>query len=170
MNLSEIRPVLRFLLLATGLYLLWYVIYDLWLHPAGRLDDFVVSNSIFLAERILSGMGYSVFTETRMIGITGAGGVWIGDPCNGIQLFALFSGFILAFPGKRMRKLWFIPGGIVCIHLLNVFRICGLILIQKYAPASLNFNHTYTFTFLMYAFIFGAWMLWVKWTLPKKHD
>jgi len=170
MNLIETRPVLRFLILATGLYILWYVVYDLWLHPTGQLDSIVVENSIVLAKSVLARLGYSVFTDTRMIGVAGAGGVWIGDPCNGVQLFALFAGFIIAFPGLGIHKLWFIPAGILSIHLLNVMRICALILIQKHAPGSLNFNHTYTFTFFMYAFIFGTWMLWVKKALPEKGD
>ena len=162
MGTSGQKPVLRFLLTASGLYLLWYILYDLWIHPAGWLDNFIIKNSILLSKFVLSFAGYGVFISDRLIGIENSGGVWIGDPCNGVALFALFAGFIIAYPGKASMKLLFIPLGILSIHLLNVLRIISLLLIQNYAPSVLDFNHTYTFTFLVYGYIFILWMIWVK--------
>ena len=66
-------------------------------------------------------MSYTVFTGVdRVIGIDGSGGLWIGDNCNGIALFGLFSGFIIAFPGKWWKKIIYIPIGIVLIEFVNV--------------------------------------------------
>lgn len=35
-------------------------------------------------------------------------------------------------------------------------------MIALYAPQYLNFNHTYTFTFIAYSVVFGLWILWVN--------
>ena len=161
MRFKEQLPVIRFLFFALLLYISWYLVYDLWLHPWGRLDKLVIDNSVGVTKFILHLFGYSTFTEQRTVGISGTGGAWIGDPCNGVELFALFTGFILAFPGKLKVKLVFIPAGILSIHFLNILRIVSLLLLQLYHPSMLEFNHTYTFTFLVYTYIFLLWMIFV---------
>jgi exosortase/archaeosortase family protein len=77
-------------------------------------------------------------------------------------LYALFGGFVLAFPGPWQRKLWFIPLGMALIWVLNVLRVAALALNHHYAHQSVDFNHHYTFTFMVYACIFGLWMLWAR--------
>ncbi|MBC7864741.1 MAG: archaeosortase/exosortase family protein, partial [Bacteroidia bacterium] len=89
-------------------------------------------------------------------------GVWIGYACNALSLFVLFSFFIISFPGNWLKKLWFIPVGILLVHLLNILRVFALVLIAHHHYDFLSFNHTYTFTILVYAFIFGLWMWWVN--------
>ncbi|MCC6684896.1 MAG: exosortase family protein XrtF [Bacteroidia bacterium] len=88
--------------------------------------------------------------------------VGVGRPCNGLELFALFAGFVLAFPGNWKHKLWYIPAGVLVIHILNVMRVASLTLIQLNYPQYLQFNHKYTFTVLVYALTFGLWMIWVN--------
>jgi exosortase/archaeosortase family protein len=73
-------------------------------------------------------------------------------------LFALFAIFILSFPGRWLRKLWFIPLGIAAIHAANILRIVSLLLIQLYfGEEALKFNHDYTFTVFVYSIIFALW-------------
>ncbi len=88
--------------------------------------------------------------------------VGVGRPCNGLELFALFAGFVIAFPGNWKHKLWYIPAGILVIHILNVMRVASLTLIQLNYPQYLQFNHKYTFTVLVYALTFWLWMIWVN--------
>ena len=92
----------------------------------------------------------------------------IGAPCDGLVLFALFAIFIVAFPGSWRRKMWFIPSGILLIHLANLVRVVSLVIIQYNRPQSLKFNHDYTWTILIYGFIFWLWYLWsVRFSGPK---
>jgi exosortase family protein XrtF len=168
------NPFVLFFIKAIGFYILWYLIYELWLHPQGRLDLFVIDQIILLSSRILSSLGFTLIdfpydSHTRSIGIDGTHGLWVGDPCNGLTLFALFSGFILAFPGSIKHKLWFIPLGILSIHLLNVLRVVALTTVQFYFPDWVDFNHTYTFTILVYSYVFLLWMIWVN-KFYKKDD
>jgi exosortase/archaeosortase family protein len=157
-------PLNSFLFKSLGLYVLWYVIYELWLHPTEKLDVWVIKQTLKTALLILKLLGYSTFSGSdRLIGIDGANGLWMGDNCDSIELCALFAGFILAFPGNWRKKTWYIPLGMILIFLINVFRMVFLAIIQRnFSYKWLNFNHTYTFTVLAYFFILMLWFYWVK--------
>jgi hypothetical protein len=131
------RKLVRFLLIFFLLYFGWTVIYDQFINPWGKLDTLVINVSSSASLWLLELLGYQTFTgpsETiRTIGIDGPHGLWIGDPCNGIALFALFLSFITA----------------LCIIVLN-------------HPDWLMFNHTYLFQIIMYLFIFALWWLWIS--------
>jgi len=160
-------PLYRFLTKAVLLYISWYVLYDLWLHPMQKLDLWVIGNLELLSTHVLSILGYTTIEASsvpniRTIGIDGTHGLWIGDPCNGLTLFALFSGFIIAFPGPLKSKLWYLPIGLITIHIINTIRIVALALIIYYFPDPdvLDFNHTYTFTLFVYSWVFLLWYIW----------
>ena len=89
-------------------------------------------------------------------------GVWIGEPCNGLKLFGVFSIFIIAFPGSIKSKLWFIPLGILFLHFFNVLRIGTLTIIAANNPLVLNFNHNITFQIVIYSMIILLWHIWIK--------
>jgi exosortase family protein XrtF len=166
------NPFVVFFAKAIGLYALWYVIYENWLHPKGKLDLILIDQIISLSSKILTSLGFLLIefpydSQFRSIGIDGTHGLWVGDPCNGLAIFALFSGFIIAFPGSLKHKLWFLPLGIFAIHLLNVLRVVALAIVQYYFPDWLDFNHTYTFTILVYTIVFILWMLWVNFFFKK---
>ena len=157
------NPLSRFLITALVLYTVWYSTYEFLIHPNQSLDLLVVQNTIDFSVFFLEIFGYILSQpETRLLKIEGTGGLFIGDSCNGIPLFALFAIFIIAFPGPWKKKLFFIPAGIFLIHFANIIRIIALAHLQVKSDELVRFNHTYTFTILMYAFIFGMWMLWVK--------
>lgn len=158
---------IRFILSASLLYLLLFLIYQFVVRRYTWYDQKFIGSIIRSAEAALSFLGYDLFTvlqdrDMQVIGIDGSNGVWVGSNCNAITLFSLFAVFIIAYPGHQRSKLWFIPLGILAIHLLNLLRVIALVLIAYYAPEYLDFNHTYTFTFLVYGFIFALWLLWVN--------
>lgn len=157
---------MRFIVLFIVLYLFWLMLYEWVIHPWGKLDTVVINDSSLWTAYVLELMGYESFISDnatiRTVGIDGTHGLWIGDPCNGLTLFALFAIFIVAYPGPWKHKLWFIPAGITVIHFLNVMRITALCIIVLKRPEWLDFNHTYTFQLLMYGFIFGLWWIWIQ--------
>ncbi|PCJ84831.1 MAG: exosortase family protein XrtF [Flavobacteriales bacterium] len=160
------NPLSRFLISGLVLFICWLVLYELWLHPEGKLDRIVIDHLAVVTSFVLKSMGYSMIAdfpqeeEVRTLGIDGTHGVWIGAECNGLDLLALFIGFIIAYPGLLKRKLIYIPIGMLLIHVLNIIRITALCMITYHAPEYLDFNHTYTFTFLVYGFVFWLWYLW----------
>ncbi len=162
-KLSIKNPTVRFLISIFILYIFWYCIYNLWLHPLEIVDLVVIDITIAISKWILELMNYTVFTGVeRVIGVDGTGGLWIGDNCNGIALFALFAGFIIAYRGKIKNKIIFIILGILSLELLNVFRVTGLAILDTHSRTWTEFNHTYTFNIIIYAYIFMLWMMWVN--------
>ena len=155
--------IIIFLIKAIGLYLLWYFIYDLWLKKVGTLDTWIIDSIVYFSVNILEFFGYILFVDYHSIGLPDAySNVFVGNGCNGLELFALFTGFILIFKGSWKYKLWFIPLGIIIIHFLNVLRVIGLIFSGRVSVNFLEFNHKYTFTIIMYIITFIGWMIWVK--------
>jgi len=151
-----------FFLKAILIYLLWYLIYEQWLLEDGFLDNFLINHLVLSTQAILNLLGFETFQYADAVGVDGTHGVLIGAPCNGLDLFALFAGFIIIFPGKIIHKVVFIPIGILVVHILNIFRLVALALIVVYYPNSLQFNHKYTFTIVVYLCIFFMWIYWVK--------
>lgn len=161
------NPLLRFLLVGAAAYLLWYLSYELILRPYSHLDEWVVHQIVLGAECLISFFGYELTPYTRFdymshVGILGSPGVTIGAPCDGIILFALFAIFIVAFPGPIRHKAWYLPLGVVSIHFMNVVRVVALAVIVEVAPQMLEFNHDYTFTVIVYAWVFLLWYVWVQ--------
>ncbi|MBT9394860.1 archaeosortase/exosortase family protein [Hymenobacter sp. NST-14] len=164
------RPLGRFLLVAGGLYLLWFFGYERTLAPAGHLDEALSRNLAAAGSGLLRLLGFATWPDAaqpRLLRMDGLPGVWVGDPCNGLVLYALFAGFVLALPGGGWRrKLAFIPAGIGVIYLLNVLRVAALALNHHYYRQSVEFNHHYTFTFVVYGAILLLWAWWVR-QLPR---
>ena len=158
------NPLYRFLFNAIIFYVAWYLVYEIWIHPIDIIDLKVVALTMNTARRMLNLLGFVTFQyKTRLIGIDGAGGLWMGDNCDSIELCAIFIGFIIAFPGYWKQKLWYIPLGVIIITCMNILRVVVLAIIQRFCSKSiLDFNHTYTFNILVYGAIFGMWYLWVK--------
>ncbi|MBC7412492.1 MAG: exosortase family protein XrtF [Bacteroidia bacterium] len=160
--------ILFTLLKALGLYVLWFILYDLWLNPMGTLDRWAINSISITASIVLKAMGYTLIPEPppeeiiRTIGIDGTHGLWIGDPCNGLTIMALFAGFILILPGKWKQKIMYVALGIFVLHVANILRVVGLCLVLKHYPNSLEFNHTYSFTMVVYSIVFGLWLYWIN--------
>lgn len=161
----------NFLLIAGGLLLGWLICYEGYLKHLGQPDAFLTFSTAQAGQQMLSSLGYNVSTDLTEEGVElslqNIPLLEIADNCNGLAVFALFSGFVAAFPGLWKNKIWFIPAGIIILFFANVLRVALLTLIQIHHPKWLYFNHKYTFTIIIYAVVFGLWMLWVhKFTRP----
>lgn len=162
---SQLAPRWQFLLVAAGLYLGWLIAYEGFVGPDGRLDTWLSVNIASASAGLLRLLGFaaSVAPGSTVLLMDGRPAVIVGAPCDGLVLYALFTGFIIAFPGPIRPKLWFIPAGIAGLYLLNIVRVGALALNQHYAHQSVDFNHHYTFSFVVYGCICALWMQWVRW-------
>ncbi len=169
------NKITRFFVFAAVLYLVWYLLYELVVIPYTPINEKLISLIVANSAFFLKLVGFTVYqsvedSNMQLIGIDGAHPVWIGAPCNALTLFMFFALFVVAFQGNIKRKFWFIPLGIIIIHFANVLRIVSLVIINYYAPQYLSFNHTYTFTILVYGIIFCLWMWWVNTSLKNNKD
>ncbi|MGB1031545.1 MAG: exosortase X [Flavobacteriales bacterium] len=167
------NPFFRFLIIGTLAYLAWVVLYQYYIEPETNFDEWIIHVIIQTSELFMNSFGFDLTpyqdgVYSNHIGVLGSSGVTVGAPCNGLVLLVLFLIFILAFPGKWLHKIWFIPLGLVLIHIVNCFRVIALALIVVDHPEWLDFNHDYTFTVVVYSFVFFLWYIWVNKFSPLK--
>lgn len=155
-------PVVAFVLKALAIFVIWYMLYELWLLPDGSLDEWLSLNIIGVSAGILELFGADVFTVNRIIGIGEFPGIEIVDGCNGIAAMGLFIGFILSYPGDFKNRISFCVAGIGIIYLINIIRVITLVLTQAYWPQFFDFTHDYSTTAIFYIVIFLLWMIWVN--------
>lgn len=158
--------VAAFLLKVFAIYVVWYIIYELWVLPNGYIDEPLSRNIAAVSAGILSFFGESVFLYDRVVGISGVPGVEIVDGCNGIAAIGLFLGFIFAYPGRWIPRILFSIFGIAVIYIVNVTRIVTLSYVQVYFPSAFDFTHDYSTTTIFYIVIFILWMLWANYSEP----
>jgi exosortase family protein XrtF len=161
------RVLLQFLLTAGGLYVLWDYLYKHVLEEDGVIIRKVAEHVAGVSVSLLKLFGFHTEAAplngyNTLITLDGQSLVWIDSGCTGLTLMALFAGFIIAYPGPIVKKLWYIPAGILVIYLVNVLRVIALAINHIVSRGSFDFNHKYTYTLATYAAIFGLWMLWAN--------
>ena len=169
MNFSFIKeslrpsPLTRFLMVAGVIYGLWYLVYDYYLLPDGRLDEFLSLSGVNLAGGLLNLFGWEIYSDTRILAVTGTSGVEIQNGCNGLELIGLYMGFIIAYPGGPIQKrVAFLAGGIILLFFANVFRIMIFALSIYYVPTFWEQVHAYSSYFIFYPIVLTLWYLWTS--------
>jgi exosortase family protein XrtF len=90
------------------------------------------------------------------------------EGCNGINTMIIFLAFLLAFGPINKTMIWFIPAGLMIIHLMNLARIALLFWVSIYNPDYMYFTHKYLFTAVLYIVIFVLWVWWVRKVMAGK--
>lgn len=176
------KPEFKFLIIFIPLVTVWFFLY----HYLYKIDFILGINYSLLtgfskllsvqSNFILSIFNFQTSIEVRgdmvvakILGYPYSHGVWIGEPCNGIKIFGLFTIFILSFKGDIKRKIIFIPFGLAVLHFLNILRIALLTYISATNPYILDFNHNITFQLIIYIAMLGLWYLWItKFSIKDK--
>ncbi|SMO47074.1 exosortase X [Gracilimonas mengyeensis] len=163
-------PIGRFIAKALAFFIAWYVLYELWLLPDGRVDRWLSLNIIATGGGLLQWLGFDAYTVNRIIGIGESPGIKIVDGCNGIAAMGLFIGFILAYPGDWKKRAAYVVVGVGVIYLVNIVRIMILAVTQLYWPTFFDFTHDYSTTAIFYIVIFILWMIWVNYSDTEFKD
>lgn len=160
---------IQFIVVGLSLYIGWLLTYQFYVKPHTILDYRLNSKIVEDAVDLLNIFGVQSYLEIESDHVLllkdssyQNAGVWVGDNCNGFKLFSIFSIFLLAYPGKWLTKIWYIPLGLLVIHWANVIRVAALFQISDHYPDWLNFNHLYTFTAFVYIIIFALWIIWIR--------
>jgi exosortase/archaeosortase family protein len=154
---GSINPALWFLLKLAGLYTLWHAFF-----PAAWCNGFLTRHLAGVGVGGLRLFGLDASREATTLYVEGQPLLYIGDACNGLDFFGLFACFVLAFPARPVARLWFLPLGLLTIHLLNALRVVGLCLNYWYFRSSFDFNHKYTFVVVVYGVMLLLWMRWAR--------
>ena len=134
-----LSPLTRFLLKAGVIYIIWYLMYDYYLLPDGRLDAFLSLSGVNLAGGILNIFGWDIYSESRVLAITGTN----------------------SYPGGTiLKRVMFLSGGIILLFVANVFRIMLFALSIYYVPTFWEQVHTYSSYFIFYPIVLTLWYIW----------
>lgn len=176
-----------FLLKALLLFVLWKSVYLFYLFPTRLLDrpltKIVGAHSACLLNIV--NPTSQPYTFQSQIAITQFEGefqaspvnriirddkslVAIGDPCNGLELIALYLGFLIAISASLKRKFIFALLGSVVIYMVNVVRCTALSLMNVYSKTHFDLAHHYIFKIAVYAVIFFLWVYFMKGVSMKK--
>ena len=157
------RKLLRnFGIKAVVLFVVWMILYYGFIIPDGRLNSYLTNSVIKGTTTGLGLLGYATHKEDNLVYINSEPVVLVADACNGLELFVLYIGFLLCFPGRWLYKIIFIPSGVFMIFIINVIREIVLSLNYKYFQQTFDFNHKYTYVFIVYLFVFGLWRFWLN--------
>lgn len=165
--IKDFKPALRFLAIFVGLYLTLNLLYGLWITSYDKADPITtwVTNQ---SSVLLNWIGENTYTKPKLntptISILKGSRrvVNVFEGCNGINVAIVFLAFIAAFGGDRKKMLWFIPLGLLIIHLANLLRVSGLYLVAEYFQRYFYYIHKYVFTASIYLIVFVLWWLWIE--------
>lgn len=172
---NRIKSILKsFAIRSVILFITWLIAYYGFIEPQGTANAWLTSKVTSCTKIGLNVLGYDTsynrkdrdtnYSE-KYIYINNQPVVSVADPCNGLELIALFIGFLLAFPGPWKWKVIFMSIGSVIIFIINVIREIVLALNYKYFQQTFDFNHKYTYVFIVYLIIFLIWRFWLnKWS------
>lgn len=92
----------------------------------------------------------------------GVGVINVFEGCNGVNVMIVFVAFLVAYGGSTKRMIWFLPVGLVIIHLFNLLRIILLYVAAQQNTQYFYYIHKYFFTAALYVVVIVLWVFWVK--------
>ena len=165
--LKEFKPALLFVTKFLIIYFIGNVIYGLYVESFGEKPDVLTEWVTEQSVQILNTTGQStevycdeqapkvhIVTENRAV-------ISVYEGCNGVNVFVIFIAFVIAYGGNYKNLLWFIPLGLVGVHVANLLRIVMLYFVAEYFPNYMYFTHKFLFTGFIYAFVLALWYGWV---------
>lgn len=168
MNWQEFKPTIFFLLRFLGLYLVGNVLYGFFVTAyepqADPVTEFVTKQTVYVLN--LAGWStesyYHQTSAVVSIVFENKAIVSVYEGCNGINIMIIFVAFLISFGPITRRLSWFLPLGLLMIHLGNLTRIALLFLVSLKMPDYLYFSHKYLFTVSIYAVVLLLWVVWVR--------
>lgn len=178
---KEFRPTIFFLVKFFAVYGILSVLYGWFIKSYDTKDipetDPITSLVTFNCTNSASFFGYEPVVgqndHLRMsdneveqtydsIWLNGKYAISVEEGCNGVNIMILFLAFIVAFGGKALNMLAFIPFGILFIHTSNIGRLFLLSLLNvELDGQAFHFFHKYGFTAVIYLSVLFLWYLWV---------
>ena len=168
MNWKEFKLPLLFLAKFAVVYLGLNLLYGFYIHSYLPGPDpvtvWVTKHSEAVLSLFYSNTETTVYQERSIAALSNNDHevLHIYEGCNGINTAIVFLAFILALGRPNKKVLWFIPAGLLVIHMFNILRISLLFYVHQSLPSIYYFSHKYLFTAFIYLAIFLLWYIWVK--------
>jgi len=173
------KPVKTFASKALVLLIVWQVVYLGFLAPTRIIDKplsmFTGNATAWCVKKLMPGHSIVVkevlqrekvealefdYLKTTIFA-DGMKLIGIADGCNGLSLFILFIGFLIAYPAPLWLKIRYGFLGLILIVLVNILRCTGLAMLAYFNPEFFFYAHHYLFKVMVYGIVF---FLWVRFT------
>lgn len=168
----KVRGVFWFLVISLAFHVLWRLwVINLHFWPVSTLiisaRQFLVhqlyDQTVFILRDVLN---VTIYTDQPVLITKNGVRLILGGSASGLKQMCQFAVVILLFSGQWRHKAWFIPLGLVILHLTNIFRILCLVVIAMHWPQQIHYAHDNYLRILYYLVIFGLWLVWVEKILP----
>lgn len=172
--IKEFGPSIWFLGKFVGLYIILSLLYGLYINSYVPDTDPVTVEVARQTSVVLEWFGEPNYTyaEDHRTGVRITSPtenvLSVYEGCNGLNVFIIFFSFLMAYGKPRKALWWFIPLGMVVIHVFNLARIGLLYHVTLYYPDYTYFTHKYLFTAIIYGVVFLLWLLWVLKIYPSR--
>jgi exosortase/archaeosortase family protein len=168
----------QFLKRALYIFIIWQLLYNLFLLNGRIIDKPLTDWSAIGAQKIMQIFhpGNTIMVKEESSYITPPNGLFfmdvlymngikivgVADPCNALELYVLYLGFLITFPSSLKRILLFSFAGILIIYIANIIRLAALAEMYMHQMVAVEIAHHYVFKIIVYALIFGLWVLFSK--------
>lgn len=166
--LKKYKPALFFIAKFVAFYLALNVMYGILVESYGNQADLFTSIATAHTSQVLNLFGldtdyfHSAGNSNVIIHSEVYGNVLsVYEGCNGINVMIIFFSFLMAFKWSK-DLIWFVPVGVLFIHLGNLIRISLLYVVSIRMPSYLYFSHKYLFTAFIFIIVFILWFWWLK--------
>lgn len=167
-RLTEFKPTILFLVKFIGIYLAGNLIYGTYITAFEPHPDPATRTVTQQSGLVLESLGWpndvmdSQRKATTSMHYRSKPVLDVYEGCNGLNVMVVFLSFVAAFGAIKKDVLWFMPIGILIIHIANIGRIVLLFLVGLYFPEKMYFAHKYFFTAFIYVVVLALWIWWVR--------
>jgi len=162
---QEKSPVFKFMAGFAACIIVFYALYySSWFET--NMKTPILGVQALAGGALLNLFGYGVSVADAAISGAGAS-VKIAGGCDGLEATALFLAAILVFPLPFKFK-W--PGlliGFIVLSIVNIVRIAGLYLTQKYWPEAFDFMHVQGGLYFYSIITILLMLVWANWALKN---
>ncbi len=172
--MKDFLPVLKILVRFVVLYIVLVLLYQFYLNSyAEEVVDPFTRN---VAEQVASFQGFlgfptvlvdSMKLHSVLFKTFGKFTTRMVEGCNVISVAILFSAFVFAFY-KGTKTFLYVLGGLILLHILNVFRIVLLNIIYLKYPKYEKIGHDYVFPAIIYGGVVMLWLVWIQFFALRK--
>jgi exosortase family protein XrtF len=166
--IKEFGPTIGFLARFIGIYFVGNLLYGIYVSSYYPQVDPITANVTAQTSSFLNALGLNTTYQnadskaTTYIAAEGRNIIAVYEGCNGLNVMIVFLAFVFAFGPWSRSMWWFVPVGLLIVHIANLLRVAGLFFVSKNFPNYLYFTHKYMFTGAIYLVTVGLWFWWVK--------
>ena len=165
---EKVRGLFWFALITLVFHILWRI----WalLFQFAPIAEYIYAIRSFLVHQAFNDSTFllkyvfkiTFTTEPHVIITNNKFQLYFGESASGLKQMCQFAFLILLFPGPWKNKAWFLPAGLLIVHLTNIFRILCFVIIAMHWPRQVEYAHVNYLKALYYIVIFILWLIWVE--------